>query len=168
MSAPDGALTVIFWLHMLATVVWLGGLAAITGLVVPLGQRLLPPERLAPFLEGVQRRFDPLAWLSLVVLLATGMFQMSSNPNYEGMLAITNRWAVAMLLKHLVFAGMAGVNAAITFGVLPGLRRAALRRQKGLDAPELEALQGQEARLLQFNLLLGVAVLALTALARVS
>jgi uncharacterized membrane protein len=165
---PDWALTLIYWLHMLATVAWVGGLAAIVLLVIPISRRALPPEGQAALLEAVQRRFDPLGWMSLVVLLATGMFQMSANPNYQGMLAITNRWAVAILVKHLLFLGMIAVNALLTWGVLPGLRRAALLRSRGLPAPEAEALQRREMGLLRLNLALGGLILALTALARVS
>ncbi|HEX7976395.1 MAG TPA: hypothetical protein VF498_18435, partial [Anaerolineales bacterium] len=87
---------------------------------------------------------------------------------YKGFLEINNRWAVAILLKHIVFVGMIGVSAYLTWGVLPGLRRAALRQSHGQVAPEADKLQRQEARLLRLNLILGVLILALTALARVS
>lgn len=167
MQTPDWALTLIYWVHMLATVAWLGGLAAVTLLVVPISRAALPPEKQAEVLERVQKRLDPLSWMSVILLAATGMFQMSANPNYGGLLAIDNRWAAALFIKHLLFLAMIAINALLTWMVLPGLRRAALLRLKGKEIPEdAERLQRREVLLLGFNLILGILVLALTAVAR--
>lgn len=151
---------------MLATVVWLGGLAALALIVFPAARRIMDADAFAKLLDAIQHRLDPVAWLSLAVLIATGMFQMSANPNYSGLLAIDNRWAAVILLKHIVFGGMVIASAYQTWGVLPGLRRLALRQARGLDAPELETLRKRETTLLTANLALAVIVLALTAMAR--
>jgi uncharacterized membrane protein len=170
MDAPTWALWLAYWLHMLATVVWIGGLAALAIFVLPAARRALDATAYAAFLAQLQQRFDPLGWFSLLVLAATGMFQMSASPNYQGFLAVENRWAVAILIKHLVFFGMAGLSSYITWGLLPKIRRLALRRVASGKPDEAEAtrLAAQERRLLQINLLLGVLVLALTAIARAS
>ena len=107
-------------------------------------------------------------WISLLLLVGTGLFQMSANPNYQGFLAISNRWAAAILVKHLVFFVMVGVSAYLTWGLLPCLGRVALRQSRGLEAPEAEQLQRRETSLMRLNLVLGALVLALTAIARVS
>ena len=180
-SPPLLALSLTYWLHMLATVVWLGGLAALSILVIPSARRSLETGAYSRLLEGIQRRLDPLGWLCLAVLVGTGLFQMSANPNYHGFLAINNRWATAILAKHLLFFGMTAASAYLTWGVLPALRRVALRQartqaagtQAQTGAPnavevELQHLQRREAILLRFNLLLGAIILALTALARAS
>jgi uncharacterized membrane protein len=111
---------------------------------------------------------EHLSWACLIVLAATGMFQMSANPNYQGFLAFDNSWAIAILAKHLVFLVMIGVSAFLTWGVIPRLQRAALLASRGQEAPEAQRWQRQEKQLLRLNLVLGVLVLALTALARVS
>jgi uncharacterized membrane protein len=168
MSTPFWALSAIYWLHMLATVVWIGGLAAVALLVLPAARRSLEAAAYAKFLASLQRRLDPLSWICLLVLAGTGLFQMSTNPNYQGFLAIGNRWAVAILVKHILFFLMAGVSIYMTWGILPHLQRVALRQARGMDAPEADALQRQEAFLLRLNLILGVIVLGLTAIARSS
>ena len=91
---------------------------------------------------------------------------MSANPNYEGLLNISNRWAAWMLLKHGLFIGMIGISAYLTWGILPALRRIAMRQAKGLDAQDAAQLQKRETLLLRINLVLGVLILGLTALAR--
>jgi uncharacterized membrane protein len=165
---PDWALTLIFWTHMLATVLWIGGLTVLLFVVLPLVNRTLPAENRAVLLEQIQRRFDPISWGCLLLLVATGLFQMSANPNYQGFLAINNRWAAAILIKHLLFGVMIIVNAVLTWGVLPGLKRVALKRQKGIDAPEDASLRRRELFLLRLNFVLGVLILGMTALARIS
>jgi uncharacterized membrane protein len=167
-ATPTWALTIAFWLHMLATVVWIGGLAALSILVLPAARKALDASAYAALIESIQRRLDPLGWLCLLLLVATGLVQMSANPNYRGFLAINNQWAVAILIKHIVFAGMTAVSAYLTWGLLPALRRAALLQAHGQAAAGAERLRSQELLLLRLNLLLGFLVLALTALARAS
>ncbi|MCC7130306.1 MAG: CopD family protein [Anaerolineae bacterium] len=170
MSAPVWALTLAYWLHMLATVVWIGGLAALSLFVLPAARRSLEPQPLAAFLVELQRRLDPVSWFCLAALAGTGLFQMSANPSYEGFLTVHNLWAVAILIKHLLFFGMTAVSAYMTWVVLPGLSRVVLRQ--ALAAQDGEAgmlnnrLNRQELHLVRLNLILGVLILGLTAVAR--
>jgi uncharacterized membrane protein len=167
-SPPFWALSLTYWLHMLATVVWIGGLSALALILLPAARSSLETGAYSRLLEGVQRRLDPLGWLSLAILVGTGLFQMSANPNYQGFLAVNNRWAMAILVKHGVFAMMVVISAYLSWGLLPRLRRAALQRLKQPDEAVSGRLHDQEARLVRINLLLGILVLALTALARAS
>ena len=135
-------------------------------MILPVARRTLDREAFSAFLTGLQQRLDPLAWSSLVILLGTGMFQMSASPNYSGFLAIRGQWAIAILTKHVVFVGMTSLSAYVTWGLLPELRRVALRQARGQTVPEAEKLQQRELTLMRVNLILGVIILALTAIAR--
>ena len=167
MTPSVWALSLTYWLHMLATVVWIGGLAALILLVLPAGRKALDVEAYANLLGAIQRRLDPLGWICLLVLAGTGMFQMSASPNYQGFLEIGNRWAAAILIKHLVFLVMVLVSGYITWVLLPRLQRLALLQARGQPA-DAGSLVRQEANLLRLNLILGMIVLALTAVARAS
>ena len=162
------ALSLAYWLHMLATVAWIGGLVTLSVLFLPAARQSLDEKTYANLIGRLRRRLDPLGWACLIVLAATGMFQMSANSNYQGFLAIDNRWAVAILVKHLVFLAMVGVSAYLTWGIMPRLQRAALLASRGHETPEAQNWQRQERMLLWLNLVLGVLVLALTSLARAS
>ena len=70
-ATPTWALTIAFWLHMLATVVWIGGLAAISIFVLPAARKTLDAGAYAALIESIQRRLDPVGWLCLLVLVAT-------------------------------------------------------------------------------------------------
>ncbi len=170
MTTPNWALALAYWLHMLATVIWIGGLAALSIFVLPAARKTLEIQPYARLVGSIQKRLNPWSWFSLALLLATGMLQMSANPNYQGFLAFENRWAVAILLKHILFLGMAGIAAYLTWVLLPKLQRLALMqaRQGREERPASQAnnLHRQETTLVRLNLILGILVLLLTAIAR--
>jgi hypothetical protein len=59
------------------------------------------------------------------------------------------------------------IGLYLQFAVQPALARLALLETRGLDAPGAEALRRRELALTRLNLLCGVLVLGLTAIARV-
>jgi uncharacterized membrane protein len=168
-TPPSWALALVFWLHMLATVTWLGGLAAIAILVLPAAKLTLkPPEQLA-FISAIQRRLEPLAWFSLSLLIATGLFQMSVNPHYNGFLSTSGQWSLAILTKHTLVIVMVVVSAMQTWEVLPAIRRGLMRIEKGqASEEEVKRLQKRETLLLRINIGLSILILAATAFARAS
>lgn len=168
MTSPDWSLSAAYLLHMLATVVWIGALTAISLLVLPSAQRALDSTAYTKLLAEMQKRLDPLGWFCLALLAGTGLFQMSASPNYQGFLAIDNSWAAAILVKHIVFALMIAISAYLTWFLLPGLQRSVLLQVQNEEAPATARLQRRSLFLLHLNLGLAVLVLALTALARAS
>ena len=151
--------------------VWIGGLSALSIFVLPAARRSLNAQSYTAFLVDLQRRFDPLAWFSLLMLAGTGLFQMSANPKYQGFLRVNDTWAAAILIKHVLFFGMTILSAYLTWGLLPGLRRVAMQQSleaQGKPASKVDGgdLVRQEKRLMRLNLTLGILVLALTAVAR--
>ena len=106
MATPVWALSIAYWLHMLATVLWIGGLAALSIIVLPAARKVLDPGAFAKLLAGMQKRLDQLGWFSVIVLLASGMLQMSSSPKYDGVLSIQGVWAGSILIKHILFGLM--------------------------------------------------------------
>jgi uncharacterized membrane protein len=164
---PFWALTLMYWLHMLAAVTWIGSLAAISILVLPTARRTLQPLEQMTFVTAIQGRVEGLAWFSVGLLAFTGLFQMSSNVHYDGFLATSNTWSLAMLAKHLLTVLMIVFSALQTWDVMPAIRRQLLKREKA-DHQELAALQRREIRLAWTNLVLGILVFGATAIARAS
>ena len=169
MVVPAWALSLSYWLHMLATVVWIGGLATVSLVTLPLITRLDDPGARLDFLHSTQKKLDPLGWLSLLVLIGTGLVQMSASDQYDGLLAFGNAWARAILLKHIVILGMIGLSAYLTWAALPELSRAVMRTSRGRGDPtEVDVLFRKHRLILWGNLIFGVVVLIFTALARVN
>lgn len=158
-------LAISYFFHLIATVVWLGGLATMTVLVWPEMRRVLADNpALLSLLTRIRKRFSPLTNFSLVVLVITGFVQMAADPNYDGVLQFTNEWSRVILLKHVAIAGMVVCGLVLQYGVAPALERASLLLERGKGDPgEWERLRRREVRLTWVNVGLGVLVLAFTA-----
>ncbi len=170
MSATiNWSLAISYFLHALATITWLGGLLLMVIVVWPSARTRLESQvadgALLTFLDQMRKRFTPLANLSLIVLIVTGLIQMEVNPHYDGLLQLNSDWARAIFAKHVIILAMMGAAAWMQWRITPALERAALFVQRGKDAPELPLLQRREQQLVTLNLILGVIVLFFTALA---
>jgi len=157
-------LTAAYALHLAATAVWIGGLIFLS-LLLPGQLARLPLEERQSLTVSTVRRFLPIAWLCLAVFVGTGLAQMSASPNYEGVLAVGNTWAAAILIKHIVIGGMLALLAYQTWILHPRFERHALGLEK-LDPHTIAVLRRCDLRLLRVSLALGAVVLVLTAVAR--
>ena len=164
---PTWTLAVIYWLHLLATITWIGSLVSIYVLVLPNTRRVLEAVDELALLDGIQKRLEPIAWFSVSLLVVTGLFQMSVNPHYNGFLSTSGQWSLAILSKHILVAGLVVVSAIYTWEVLPTMRRALMRKDK-VKPEEIEALQRRERSLLRVSLVLAAFILLATAIARAS
>ncbi len=106
-------LTIVYWLHLLATVIWIGGVVSLAIIFLPSIQKTLKADQKNILYAEIQRRFQPIGWLSLVILSGTGMIQMGAHPAYQGFLNIDNNWAIALFSKHiaiLLLIVLMGIN----------------------------------------------------------
>jgi uncharacterized membrane protein len=162
-------LALSYTLHLVATVVWIGGLVLLPLVVWPETRALISRSdqsgALLGLLDHLRKRFHLLSNFSLVVLIVTGLFQMDKNPHYDGLLQLTNDWTRAILLKHVAVLGMLVIGVVMQWGLVPALERASLLSQRGKGSPDLERLQRRERRLTVLNCGLGITVLILTAIA---
>lgn len=157
-------LAISYTVHLLATAVWAAGLLLMCLMVFPAWQVgsidknswLNWQQRLTPWING-----------SLVLLLISGFYQMTNDPNYSGFLNIDSTWAWAMLLKHIAYGILVISMAWLQFGLYPAMTRTAVLAQKRpqLAQNEQEKLTQQERKLLTTNLLLAVIILICTAVA---
>lgn len=151
-----------YWIHLLATVIWLGGLAILALIALPaLRQQTLERNQWVEF----QKRLTPWINGSLILLLMTGFVQMTVDEHYKGFLIFDSLWAWALLVKHIIFIALAAVTIYLHWVVQPQMDRVLLLAQQRpkLAAAEQEQLQYREQRLLWTNLVLAVLILLFTA-----
>jgi len=163
-TIPDWALALTFWIHFLAAVTLVGSLVMTSILVLPAARTLDPLDQLN-LITAIQKRMEPAAWLSISLLIVTGLFQMSVNIHYNGFLSVSNQWTIAILVKHILVVALIVVSAVQTWDVLPTIRRLLLRKDKA-SKEEASKLQGREAWLLRANLILAILILGATAFMR--
>ena len=133
--------------------------------MLPAAARTLKPVDQLAFIEAIQKRLEPIAWFSLSILVATGLFQMSVNPHYDGFLSTSSQWSLAILTKHILVVILIAVRATHTWEVLPAIRRTLMRKNKA-SQEELTTLQRRETFLLRTSLALAIFILLATAFAR--
>jgi len=93
-----------YWLHALATVVFIGHFILLAGIYIPV------LSRNGPALSEVSRRSRPWMYASLLVFAITGVYLTFVDPNYMGVGSFGNLWAVMMLVKHIIIAAMIGMG----------------------------------------------------------
>ncbi len=164
---PTWVLATLYWLHLLATVTWIGSLVSISVLILPVSGRALRPVDELALLDGVEKRLEPIAWFSVSLLIVTGLFQMSVNPHYNGFLSTSGQWSLAILAKHSLVVILVAVSAVHTWDVLPSMRRLLMRREKA-DPEQILRLQRRERGLLRASLVLAALILLATAIMRAS
>jgi len=162
---PPSALAISYFVHLIATILWIGGLATLLLFVWPAAQRAFGEHaQTRGFLRVLRKRFVPVTNFALIVLLMTGFIQMSADEHYIGMLQFENEWSQAMLLKHLAFIGMVLFGLLLQYGTAPALERAELLAGHGKGNPaDVARLLRREKNLTWVTLLFGVAVLGFTA-----
>ncbi|MEM9773929.1 MAG: hypothetical protein AAF902_05070 [Chloroflexota bacterium] len=156
-------LSVNYFFHLLSTITLLGSLATVVILALP---ALRKGEITQNQWLTLQKRTIPWANGSLVVLLLTGFYQMTSDPNYGGFMVFDGIWAWAMLFKHVAYAGMVGVTLFLQFSVYPDIDRLSLLTQSKpeIAAAEKDKLLSREQRLLRLNVFCAVLILLFTAI----
>lgn len=157
-------LSASYWIHLIMTVIWLGGLTLLALVALPAWR--------AGQLDGnqwltLQQRLAPWVNVSMVLLWVTGFVQMTNDVHYEGFLAVNSTWALAMLVKHVAALAMSALSLYVQFSIHPAIGRLALLRERRPAAAVAEQgrLEAQEVRLLRLNLACALVVLLCTAIA---
>jgi uncharacterized membrane protein len=164
---PTWAIALTYWLHLLATVAWIGSIVATSILFLPAANKALKPVDHLALIDAMQKRLEPIAWFCMSLLLLTGLFQMSVNPHYDGFVSTSTQWSLAILTKHVLGIFMVVASAIQTWEVIPAIRRILINKKKA-DETQVIQLQKRETLLLRINFGLSILILLATAFARAS
>lgn len=136
------------FLHIAAAVTWLGGISFMLLALRPAAQALLAPPQRLPLIAAVLGKFFRLVWVSIGVLLATGLVMLLT----VGMKNAPTGWHLMLGLGLLMIA---------LFGHLYyGPYRRLVQAVAAADWPEGGRRVGQIALLAGINLALGAAAIA--------
>lgn len=150
------------WLHILAAAVWIGGMVFIALVLVPATRE--PEHRgIAPSLiRWTGRRFRWIGWLSLTLLLLTGLFNLAQRG-----LGWTELWSgelwgspFGQLLGIKLFLVAVILLLSILHDFIIGPRATDLL-QNSPGSPQALEFRRQASWLGRFNLLLALAAVAL-------
>ncbi len=110
--------------HLLAAVIWVGGMFFAVYMLRPAAGALEPSDR-APLWARTFERFFPWVWAALILLPATGYFMIFNGyggfadlpPAYHSMQAIG--WVMIALFLHMWFAPYARFKRAVAASDFP-------------------------------------------------
>ena len=90
-------------LHVLAVVHWIGGVAMVTGAILPAIARLDEPARRLALFEAVEGRFSGQAKISVTLAGLTGFYMTHRLAAWDRFLEAGYWWMHAMVLVWAVF-----------------------------------------------------------------
>lgn len=147
--------------HLLATVVWIGGIFMILLVILPGAKASLDS---APMISGLMReitkRFTPMANISIVVLIVSGIVAACYDTNSKNILDFRNYWNQMMILKHVFVASMIIIHFYRGLVLNPKIARLSAE----LEESGIAKLKKYSLNLVWINFLLGLAVLILSAI----
>lgn len=141
-------------LHVLAIVVWIGGIAAVTTVMLPAMRRLDSNEQKLWLFEEVERRFRPQARFAWLIVGLTGLYMVYALNAWTRFTEAHYWWMDAMVALWLLFGLMLFLIEPLIVG--PRLQRK-LINEPGKALARIEALHWV---LLVLSLLVIAAVVA--------
>lgn len=150
----ESILLISLWLHLLAAVIWIGGIATILFVVLPSARTALGGET-AKLMGTVSKRFTPMANISIFLLVVTGivMILLNRQAPWTGTTGIA--WSFPFVIKLLLILIMIMVHFYRNLVLAPKIARTLSEAQKG-------SLQRFSLSLVKANFSMGLVVLFLS------
>lgn len=160
-------LSLSHFLHLLATVIWIGGIMMILLVILPGAKESLESAPMIKrLMKEITKRFTPMANISILVMIATGIVIAHYEQNFTGFLDFNNSWNVVMFLKHLLVALMIIIHFYRGLILNPKIGKLSAEinnsQVESSLAPKVTRLQRFSLDLVKTNFVLGLIVLLLT------
>jgi uncharacterized membrane protein len=153
-------LSVVNWFHLVATVVWIGGIILSVTAISSAAKQSLEPPAMGRFMNSFMKRFRIMIYVSIGVLVVTGVFMMFYNKSYAGGMDLGNLWVLLVVVKHVFVLVLIILGIYLLEGVYSKIARLGA---KG-PSPKLAKLQKLQMSIGMTNMVLGLIILAFTAI----
>lgn len=151
-------LAVINWLHLLATVTWIGGMTTNILVVLPSVGEVLEPSITGKFMGSVMKRFRPLIYTSMILLGITGALMSYFSKSSLETMQFGNLWNIVAGIKLVATVALI-ITAIYAFERLaPKVAKLAA----GGPSPELGRLKKLQMDVGITGFILGMIILLLT------
>lgn len=148
------------FIHVMGTVVWIGGILMTLLVILPSSKAALESAPMVgKLMKAVAKRFTPLANISILMLIATGIILFYHDKNYTSFLDLKNRWNVVIALKHFFVATMIVIHFYRGLILNPKIEKFSSQPNE----KQSSRLKKISLDLVKVNFALGIIVLLLTA-----
>lgn len=146
------------YVHVLAAIVWLGGMLFLAAVGAPVLRQVEPPELRARLFRKLGEQFRWVGWLSIGVLVLTGILNLHfrgllTREVWTGLEFWTTRYGMVLGAKIGLVVAMLAVQAVHDFWLGPAASRATARSREALR------FRRNAAWLARINALLGLALI---------
>jgi len=137
----NNLMSLLFPLHLLAAVVWVGGMFFAYMALRPAAATVLPPPQRLPLWTQTFRRFFPWVWITVVLLPVTGYGMIFGALGGMGQVGLYVHlmqglgWLMILLYMHLYFAPFRRLQRAVVIEDWPagGAELARIRQTIGIN-----------------------------------
>jgi len=143
-----------YWIHLVATVIWIGGITFIIFIAIPSSKQVLGAES-GKLMGEISKRFTPLANYSIILLFVSGIVLAGLNKQFSGVRVLESNWTMVLILKLVLFFSMTAIHFYRGLVLAPKIMRTATQTEK-------TALQKLSINLVKVNFALGLSVLLLS------
>jgi uncharacterized membrane protein len=144
------------WLHLIATVIWIGGIAFILFIAMPSARQVMGTDA-GKLMGDVSKRFTPVANYSIALLVLTGATTAVLNNRFTSSTILDNNWIIILAAKHILVFTMIVIHFYRGRILAPKIMRMGSK-------PRKVALQNLSINLVKANFGLGLMVLLLSAI----
>lgn len=148
------------WIHLMATVAWIGGMFTNFFIVLPSVGKTLEPPLSGKLLAAVMKRFRVMVYSSMLVFLVTGIAMGSLHLGSDVFFPSGNAMVAILLIKIPLYLVMV-ILAVVAFEVVAP--RVARISAEG-PSPRLQRAQKSQRLLALTGFILGVLVIAVSAI----
>lgn len=118
--------TLLDVLHIIATIIWIGGMMINFMVIRPVASKTLDPASFAKFNTAMMKRFRILVYVSIVILGVTGIPMKIVSEHYAGIISFEHSWGIVSFIKHILY-GLLLVLAVFNFEIAsPAIGKAAM------------------------------------------
>ena len=149
-------LAIFTWLHLIATVLWIGGIAFILFIALPSAKQIMGSD--AGKLMGViSKRFTLVANCSIALLVLTGAAMAVLNNRFSSSAILENNWFIILVVKHILVFTMIVIHFYRGWILSPRIIRTGA-------GPKQASMQRLSISLVKTNFGLGIAMLLIAAI----
>lgn len=157
----DPTLQIILdFLHLMATIAWIGGMFFNFLVVMPTVAKALDPQTTGKFMGMLFKRVRVVVYISLIILFVTGIPMKIANEFYVSVISFGNNWELIGFVKH-VFVAILALMAIYSFEVL--LPKVSKLAKEG-PSPKLLGLRKKQMVLGSVSFLFGIIIIFLSAI----
>ena len=148
----------LYFLHVLAVVAWVGGVIYVNLILMPSMQVIEPSQR-GKLLGAAAKRFTVLSWSCCIMLVVTGYIMMPEGMLFNFLIS----YGTWLNVKILLFLLMVMIGLYITLSIAPKIRTLTPKPDEK-PSPDFLKSQKKLPLLVITNMILGILALMCAAL----